>query len=345
MGRKPYRVELNYSHGRPAYFLVRDVRIADKRRKTRKYIGHNPPTAKELDGFRQNFAYEIEMRAARKKAEMSCSLYKAEYLSLDQMKEIETIRFMYKTLTELLTTSEIEVYERNFEVNYVQGTTSIEGNTLSLKQAHDLLVNGLTPKNKSLREINEVQNFKRVKTYRDKYKGKITDDFVRTLHSLIMNNIDIEGAGAFRRTDDVGIQGCDLQVTPAVLIESELNRIIKRYYAKLGDNWYPFEIAVMFHYYFEMIHPFADGNGRVGREILNYMLKRTGYPRLLFLGSDRNSYINSLQLGNENLYSEMIQISFDLIYKQRYEILTENLKKVVIPPQKSAQRLLSDFML
>jgi len=345
MGRKPYRVELSYSHGRPSYYLVKDVWVQGKKRKTRKYIGRYQPTSKELENYRRDFAYEIEMRVAEKKAEMSCSLYKSEFLSLDQVRDIETIRFLYKTFTELLTTSEIEVYERNFEINYVQGTTSIEGNTLSTNQVSDLLINGIAPKDKSLREINEVQNFKKVKTYRDKYKGKVTTDFVRTLHSLVMSNIDFDAAGAFRRTDDVGIAGCDLQVTPSVLIEGELNRIIKKYYEKIEENWFPFEAAVMFHYYFEMIHPFADGNGRVGREILNYMLKRLGYPRLLFLGSDRDAYINSLKLGNGKRYSEMIETFFDLIYKQRYHVLVNNLKNVVIPPQKSKQRLLSDFVL
>jgi len=245
----------------------------------------------------------------------------------------------------LFTTSEIEVYERNFDIKYVQGTTSIEGNTLTLQQTKDLLVDGLMPKDKSLREINEVQNFKKVKTYRDKYRGKLTIDFIRTLHSLIVSNIDVQSAGTFRRTDDVWIQGCDLRLTPKELIVSELKQAIDTYYGGLEKRLHPFEAAVLFHHEFELIHPFTDGNGRVGREIFNYMLKKNGYPKLLFLGSDRNKYIESLRLGNEEKYSDMIQIFFDLIYKQRYHILIENLKNVVVPPQKSPQRLLSDFTL
>lgn len=345
MGRKPYRVELNYSHGRPGYFLVKDVWVKGKKRKTRKYIGHSQPSAKDVDKYRKQYAYEIEMRAAGKKAELSSSFYESECLRKEQVIDIETIRFVYNTFTELLTTSEIEVYERNFDIKYVQGTTSIEGNTLSLKQAHDLLVDGLMPKDKSLREINEVQNFKKVKTFRDKYRGKVTIDFIRTLHSLIMSNIDLQSAGAFRRTNDVWIQGCDMQLTPAAMIESELKEAIEKYYERIENSLHPFEAAVLFHHEFELIHPFSDGNGRVGREIFNYMLKKGGYPKLLFLGVDRDKYINSLRLGNDKHYSEMIQIFFDLIYTQRYHILIENLKNVVIPPQKSPQRLLSDFVL
>jgi Fic family protein len=248
---------------------------------------------------------------------------------------------MYDTFYDLLTTNEIDVYELNFDTKYIQGTTAIEGNTLSLKQAHDLLIDGLMPKNKSLREINEVQNFKQVKLYRDKYRGKVSMDFILTLHSLIMNNIDVNSAGTFRRTDDIWIQGCDIRVTPAELIEEELSSAIDRYYERIEvKSVHPFEAAVLFHFDFELIHPFTDGNGRVGREIFNYMLKRGGYPRLLFLGADREKYINSLHLGNEERYGEMIEIFYSLIYEQRWHILTENLKKVVVPPRKTQKGIM-----
>ena len=318
-----------------ATFLVKDVRVGEKKRKTRKYLGHNPPSAIDIERYRKDYAYEIEMRAARKKAEMTYPLYKSEYLTKDQIIDIENIRFIYETFNDYLTTNEIEVYELNFDTKYIQGTTAIEGNTLSLKQTHDLLIDGLMPKGKSLREINEVQNFKQVKIYRDKSRGKINIDFIRTLHSLIMNNIDVNSAGTFRRTDDIWIQGCDIRVTPAELIEQELTLAIDRYYERIEiKSLHSFEAAALFHYDFELIHPFTDGNGRVGREIFNYMLKKCGYPRLLFLGADREKYINSLHLGNEEKYGEMIEIFYSLIYEQRFHILTENLKKVVVPPRK-----------
>jgi len=243
----------------------------------------------------------------------------------------------------LLTTDEIEVYERDFEVNYVQGTTSIEGNTFSLEQTYDLLVNGLTPNNKSLREINEVQNFRRVKTFRDRHRGKVNIDFIKTLHSLIMNNIDLEFAGVFRRIDSIGISGSDIAVTHETMIESELEQIINDYYNRIEKGWHPFEETVMFHYKFEIIHPFTDGNGRVGREIFNYMLVRLGYPRLLFLGSERDTYIKSLTLGNKGSYAEMIEIFSDLIINQRQSILQENLRKVVVPPKKKGQLRITEF--
>ena len=243
----------------------------------------------------------------------------------------------------MLTTSEIEVYERDFEVNYVQGTTSIEGNTLTTQQAYDLLVNNIPPDGKSLREINEVQNFKNVKKYRDSFRGKVTLVFIKTLHSLIMNNIDNQSAGVFRRIDSVCIAGCDLPVTPAILIKEELSKLIDSYYEQLGAGVHPFEASVMFHYNFEIFHPFTDGNGRVGREIFNCMLTKCGYPRLLFLGAERLKYLRSLKFGNDENNSNMIGIFADLISEQRFQILTEKLREVVIVPKDVRQVRLDEF--
>ena len=158
-----------------------------------------------------------------------------------------------------------------------------------------------------------------------------------------MNNIGSNSAGVFRRIDGVCIAGCDLPVTPAVLIEEELEDLIDRYYEQLDNGVHPFEAAVMFHYDFEMIHPFTDGNGRVGREIFNYMLKKCGYPRLLFFGAERPKYIQSLKSGNNVKYAEMITVFADLISEQRYNILAEKLREVVVIPKSARQVRLDEF--
>lgn len=142
-------------------------------------------------------------------------------------------RYIYKTFKSLLTTNESDVYEQNFEIQYIQGTTAIEGNTISLEETYKLLMYGISPKDKSLREINEVQNFRKVKEYREKHKGKITINFIKTLHALIMDNIDFESGGAFRRIDDIVITGCELNVTPSIFIEEEIYKIINEYYHRI----------------------------------------------------------------------------------------------------------------
>ncbi len=342
MQRIPYRLEaVKSSSGKTKYFLIKSIKIKGKKRNIRKYLGMAKPSEKELEKLRRQYSYELENEAAKEKARLSASSYSSNYLSNEEIRTIEEIQFIYDALRDMLTTSEIDAYETKFEMYYIHGTTQIEGNTLSLQQALNLLQYDSVPREKSMREINEVQNFRKVIQYRNKYKGKVTLDFIKKLHGLIMNNIDLDGAGSFRRVDNVVITGCDLRPSPALMIEADLQDAIDEYYSLLEKGKHPFEQAIIFHYKFEMIHPFTDGNGRVGREVLNYMLTRSHYPRLLFLGKDRNRYIQALEYGDDGKYEQMISIFADIVKSQRLTVLRENLKNATMP--KKGQTILTDF--
>jgi Fic family protein len=323
------RLEVSYQNNNPKYYLVKDVRVGPKNAKIKKYLGTTTPTPEDLDEYKKKYALEIELKAVKAAGRLGSIAYKTQYLTKDQVSLLEEIRYLTKASSKLLTKSESDAYEQQFEVKYVQGTTAIEGNTLSLQEASDLLLHGIVPHAKSLREVNEVQNFKSVKAFRESYKGHINPEFIKKLHSLIMHNIDEESAGIFRRTDDIGIVGTDIQLSPSVMIEDELKEISLYYYKRIKEGYHPFEEAVMYHYFFETIHPFADGNGRVGREILNYMLDWQKYPRLLFLGKDRAKYIDALRHGNAEKYPEMITTFADLILGQRMDILKNNIKNLL----------------
>ncbi len=96
MARKPYRVELIYlTKGKPRYYLVRDVKVKDLRRKIRKYIGIRPPTPIELGDFRDRYAYDMEMRAARKKAELSGEYYRTEYITGPQQVKLTADEYSF----------------------------------------------------------------------------------------------------------------------------------------------------------------------------------------------------------------------------------------------------------
>lgn len=323
------RVERVGRHNYAKYYLVKDVRVGPRTAKLKKYLGTKAPTSRELAAYEHKYALGLELRAAEAAGRLGAEVYKAKYLTKDRIRALEEIRYMAKLSSDILSKSELQAYEEQFEVKYVQGTTAIEGNTLTLGETADLLLHGIVPKSRSLREINEVQNFKSVKAFRDKYKGRVNLAFIKKLHSLIMHNIDEESAGSFRRTDDIGILGADLRLCPSLLIEDELERITTDYYRRIKEGYHPFEEIVIYHYSFETIHPFADGNGRVGRELFNHMLTKKGYPRLLFPGNRRSDYIDALRHGNEGRYAKMVSAFADLAISQKTDVLRGNIKKIL----------------
>jgi Fic family protein len=341
-----YRLERHSSKdGAEKYYLVKDIKVGKKNAKVRKYIGSSAPSLGELKNLSEGLTLEIETQAVEKASHLSHARYSTKYLSKEMSERLELLRYTYKAFTEILTTDEKRKYEEEFEINYVQGTTAIEGNTLTLRDTRDLLCSGLLPEKKSLREINEVQNFRRVIVYRNRYRGRLSKRFIKDLHALIINNIDHESAGTFRRTDLIGISGCDQTLTPSFEIEEELDKIINNYYNNVEAGAHPFEEAVLFHYHFEMIHPFTDGNGRVGRELFNYLLMRSKppYPKLLFLGRDRPGYLQALKHGNEERYAEMATDFAELIIRQRQKVLEDNFRRIMESGQRGQMRL-SDFI-
>jgi fido (protein-threonine AMPylation protein) len=219
------------------------------------------------------------------------------YLSPFYSIYLAMIRNFYSQFLSDLYPSELEKYRDARNVKYIHNTTAIEGNTLTLREAALVIEDGIAPKGKKLREIHEVENFKRVLRYLKSYKGDITLPLIKRLHSLIQNNIDDEQAGNLRRIE-VGVVGSRFEPPPAIFVEEELRDLIN-WYKRNEDSLHSFELAGIFHYRFVQIHPFVDGNGRVARELLNLILERNGYPPMILEVSDREDYLKRLQKADE----------------------------------------------
>lgn len=314
MPEKKYRLEKVEQNGINRYNLVKDVRFKEKKSKVRKAIT-DPKNA----AF-SNFDSELEKKAVFKKAELSSDYYIYDYLEKSNVLSLEEKRWLFNEFFKLLSADDVIQYEKKFETDYIHGTTAVEGNTLSLSEVSDLLEYGISPK-KNLREINEVQNFTKTREFTNHFSGKITVAFIKKIHSMITDKI-LENSGRFRNTG-VGIIGCDLQHTPPELIEEELDELIRDFYEILQNKKYPFEQIMIFHYRFETIHPFSDGNGRVGREIMNYLLRKEKYPQFIINNENRPEYLFAMRTGDEQKTEEMVQIFYQMYLKQLTKITDE----------------------
>jgi Fic family protein len=67
------------------------------------------------------------------------------------------------------------------------------------------------------------------------------------------------------------------------------------WYRRSEPSLHPVELAALVHVRFVTIHPFADGNGRMSRLIMNFVLRRAGYPMFNIEARDRAAYYNALE--------------------------------------------------
>ncbi|HJJ31097.1 MAG TPA: Fic family protein [Methanocorpusculum sp.] len=332
------------------YYLIREFRTDGKKCVIARYIKSGSHLSEEeITEYLAENIFRIEDAAQKKYLSARQNAVTTEYLDAAAAESIERLRYLHNYVNNLISTDEVQYYEQEAEYQYIHGTTAIEGNTLTYGETKELLEHGILPNGKSAREIFEIQNFKAVAAYRNKHTGKVTLSFIRRLHKLIMTNI-LSDPGNFRTTDNILISGYDYQVTPSLLIEEELENLIAWYYQKISDGYNPFECAVIFHYRFETIHPFIDGNGRVGRELLNYLLIKTGYPRMLVPGNKRGKYLSALHCANNDDVISMMKIFAEIIIEQRISALEENFRqqleiRISGSYKNSAQHNLSEFFL
>ena len=134
----------------------------------------------------------------------------------------------------------------------------------------------------------------------------ITVETVQALHRLVMDKIDPH-AGELR-TVAVSIRGAPFTPPPARDVPGYLAQWAAWLSSDAAQRLDPVTRAAVAHHDFEALHPFTDGNGRVGRLLLNLMLMRDGYPPALVLREWRPRYIGALQRAYYGEYSPLADL-------------------------------------
>ncbi|MFP3908658.1 MAG: Fic family protein [Archaeoglobaceae archaeon] len=265
-----------------------------------------------------------------------------KYLDREKAFDIELLHLSYRLFRSYYP-DEVKSYERYVFVRYVQGTTSIEGNTINQRQAEQLLEHGLTPAGKSLREVYEIANFKNLDDYLKNYRGDITESSIKKIHEILMQNV-LESPGEYCRVQ-VLIEKAEHEPPPALDVPHLMKNLIKWYDTNKG-KLHPFELAVLLHTRFVTIHPFADGNGRVARALMNFILNRNSYPTLYIGMEDREAYLDAVAEGNKEDYNPIIDFMYRLYTEQHRLIRDEihgKIKRGDIEEFPESQELIEQF--
>ncbi len=271
--------------------IVKDVAyLGNDASKIQKRLDDLPKKyQKDIKKTYRNIKKHIESEYFLKKAK-KLKLKKSEYLDKEIIEQIEAIRLHYKEIFLKLDKSTKKDIFKNFLIDFAFNTTSIEGNTISLAETQKLLTENLTPKNKTLREIYDLQNTEKLFFDLIDSKARINNKLIINIHDKLMQNIDLRKG---YRKHDVRVFRSRFDSSPAKYVKIDIN-ILLNWFKKNKKKFHPLVFISLFHQKFERIHPFAEGNGRTGRMMMNYMLIKNKFPPIIIRNSKRSEYLDAL---------------------------------------------------
>lgn len=158
----------------------------------------------------------------------------------------------------------------------VYNSNAIENSTLTLEDTEDIL-SGVTRKGYILREVFEATNLATVTERLLAEPQPLSKDLILSLHGILLRGINDDWAGRFRRRGELVRVGQHIGAAPQ-FIDDLMDELLEDYAA---SQLHFVDKIAWFHAEFEMIHPFSDGNGRIGRVLINQQLMEHGAPPII----------------------------------------------------------------
>ena len=221
-----------------------------------------------------------------------------ESMRLIIFNKLKSIKSNYQKEQGKLPNSEKKKIIEDFLVHFIYDSSKIEGSSLSLNDTKGLFLHNITPKNKPIKDVKEAEGYREAFYSMLGFKGQLSLKIVNKWHAMMFKNTAEYIAGRIR-VHKIIVTG-----SRAVFPHPEdVQKLLKDFF-----SWYreeekrlnPVELAALAHLKFVSIHPFSDGNGRISRLLVNYVLKKHGYPMINIKFGDRMSYYRSLEASQFN---------------------------------------------
>lgn len=282
---------------KPYYYLEHTFRLDGKVLKKEKYIGTVLP--KNINELKRKFLEEF---------------YHERWHS-----KLDAIRQNYKKDSKLMPPSSVQEELKKFVIRFTYDTQKIEGSKLTLRETANLLERGVTPKDKPVADVKEAEAHNTLFLKMFATDKELTLALVLDWHRQLLKDTKSDIAGRLRE-HQVAISGSKFMPPAPVEVYPMITEFFK-WYSKNRKKVHPVELAALVHLKFVTIHPFGDGNGRMSRLMMNFVLKKFGFPMLNVPYEGRNSYYTALERSQTKNVDEIFVQWFIKKYLKEYQKL------------------------
>lgn len=225
-------------------------------------------------------------------------------------------------------------YALDLCVRMAHHSTAIEGNTLTQDETASILLDDYIPKQMNMREFYEVKNYKQVlKCLIESLNAKeqLNPKLIKHFHALCLENL-LENKGEFKKVPNV-IIGATFETLPPYQVPTAMQEWCNNLYdrfdnAKNDDD--KLQAILESHIHFEKIHPFSDGNGRIGRLLIVYSCIEQNLPPAIIQKDSKAQYISIIR---NNDIQNFMSMAKDLQKQELHKatIFQAQEKEIVIP--------------
>lgn len=217
----------------------------------------------------------------------------------------------------------MELIDKKFKIEWTYNSNAIEGNTLSKQETSFFIQHGLTSKGKTLKDYLETQNHAEAIEWLKniiKQNRDITEGLIKDLHALLLRGIDYIWVGPQENRTKKNITPGKYKTKPnhVITVDGDIHKyceplLVPDEMEELIDfinnsSLHPVETAARAHYRLVAIHPFADGNGRLARLLMNLILMKEGFVPVVIKNEEREEYYRTLMKADKGDLIDFIEM-------------------------------------